>query len=986
MRTNKLLSFCPLFLLMFYGIQIFCQKTSPGFQINTPSYVDSTFVLKKVVPSLATWGLNYNNIDLTSIYSPFNVLVNLRSLGSYKNIMDNEVHDQIKALAEYSEKKGISIVPDLDVRMALPTFEAKYSDELQQMLVVREFKPEESDSIDVVIHSRLLQDHYFNPYITRSGSFIKAYSYILTPEGTIDPLSLVDISKTCTVTAATKDLVDIIVPTKELSISSNIIVTVAFTYLYPDVFAPHIMDFQEEIIRKYADVPLAGAHKDEWGFPPALFGESTYNEFWFTKYRSDAYSKRTGGRDLLNDILLMYKGIKGKENERLLAINHFREMSWQQNGALEDDFYHTVKEIFGPEAIVAVHPTWFPFPERREYKKNGLDWWVVRRDWAQTDEITPFSIRTALAKKWRSPVWYNMFYRFGLPQGSINAEDYVTELWCSALAGGRVNNLPSKLGVKGILGSDYVRAETRIRLLNFIDPVPLDCPVAVVFGHASTMNWAGPYFEDTGMKLVDRLWSMGIPTDLIPTSEIENKNLIIDNNGWIKYGDQRYAAVVLYNPEFEKLSTSIFFNEASKGKTRLFKIGNWLKDFNGKTFNGNATLPKSMAIASSIESVVLEIPKILKKRKIDLQTPASRIMEGFGHTSQTPPTTGFCHLIDGTLIQVAGTNDASGDIIKSEKKIGKHVVIFDAVGVAAVRLNGKGRVQALAAGGLKYFKTGDFIIQLNERIDLAFWTNNNGELEGIIQGWDGEIPSNLLAITKKWVRIGLPVPYQEIEKDTLKKAFIDAEEHYLEKTMLIPYEKLTDIDGNNYLAVKIGDQTWMSENLRASRYKDGTRIFEPRDNNALWDSNSTGAYTWYNNDSAAYENQYGKLYNWNAVKTGKVCPEGWHVSSAEDWTFLIDYMNEQMSTVGYQKISGLPPGKTVAAGKSDNNGFIPQAAGYRDHFGGFMSIGRFGIWWSSSGTDKRAVWNSAKKYLYLANGELNVHQGLSVRCIKDEIK
>src|SRR5690606_16455853 len=136
------------------------------------------------------------------------------------------------------------------------------------------------------------------------------------------------------------------------------------------------------------------------------------------KYRSEVYRDRTGGRDLLADLLLMHKGIEGREKERLQAINHFQEMARVRNVELEAGFYQVVKETFGPEGIVAVHPTWFPYPERREFKKNGLDWWAVKRDWAQTDEVVPFGIRTALAKKWNSPVWFNMYYRYGRPQGS----------------------------------------------------------------------------------------------------------------------------------------------------------------------------------------------------------------------------------------------------------------------------------------------------------------------------------------------------------------------------------------------------------------------------------------------------------------------------------------------------------------------------------------------------------------------------------------
>ena len=306
-----------------------------------------------------------------------------------------------------------------------------------------------------------------------------------------------------------------------------------------------------------------------------------------------------------------------------------------------------------------------------------------------------------------------------------------------------------------------MQGESRVRLLNFITKTPVNCPVAVVFGHPSTMNWSGPYFEDLGMQLVDSLWSMGIRADLIPTSEIENKNLLIDENGWIHYGIQRYAAVVLYNPEFEKNSTAEFFNQASKGKTSLLRVGNWSMDFNGNAFGGNATLPQTMVVAGNFKSAIMEISKILKKRKIELQTPATRIINGFNHVSKAPPTEGFCRLIDGTLIQVAGTNNVAGDIINSKMTIGKYDVAFDAMGVAAVRLDEKGGIQALAAGGLKSFKTSGFAIQLDERIDLALWRNEHGEFEGVIQGLKGEVPPQLLSITKAWVRLAVPIALPE---------------------------------------------------------------------------------------------------------------------------------------------------------------------------------------------------------------------------------
>ncbi|MBE0655804.1 MAG: hypothetical protein IH594_18530, partial [Bacteroidales bacterium] len=121
--------------------------------------------------------------------------------------------------------------------------------------------------------------------------------------------------------------------------------------------------------------------------------------------------------------------------------------------------------------------------------------------------------------------------------------------------------------------------------------------------------------------------------------------------------------------------------------------------------------------------------------------------------------TGFCRLIDGTLIQVAGTHRVSGDPIRTEMNITDHPVSFDAEGIAAVRLDPEGNVQALAAGGLKKFKAGNLEILLDDRVDLALWIDQYGKWQGVLQDWDGVIPDPLLKITKDWSRLAIPVPY-----------------------------------------------------------------------------------------------------------------------------------------------------------------------------------------------------------------------------------
>lgn len=159
--------------------------------------------------------------------------------------------------------------------------------------------------------------------------------------------------------------------------------------------------------------------------------------------------------------------------------------------------------------------------------------------------------------------------------------------------------------------------------------------------------------------------------------------------------------------------------------------------------------------------LIKELLKILKDQNISTQAPATKLE----NRQQLPfikhPTTGSSRLIDGTIIQIAGTDNVKGDPIYSTIKVKGYDVFFDAIGVAAVRLNRAGKVEAIVGGGLKSFKTGSFEINLENRIDIALWKNDRGKWEGIIQGWKGKIPLELLAITRNWNRLGVPVPFPE---------------------------------------------------------------------------------------------------------------------------------------------------------------------------------------------------------------------------------
>ena len=202
--------------------------------------------------------------------------------------------------------------------------------------------------------------------------------------------------------------------------------------------------------------------------------------------------------------------------------------------------------------------------------------------------------------------------------------------------------------------------------------------------------------------------------------------------------------------------------------------------------------------------------------------------------------------------------------------------------------------------------------------------------------------------------------------------------------------EITDEDGNVYTSVKIGTQDWMVENLRTTKYSDGTAI-PNLTGNTEWGNLSTGAWCHYNNDSSQYEATYGKLYNWYAVETGKLCPIGWHVPTDAEWTVLTNHLTAD----GHSGVEGTALKATLgwswvdynnkSGNGTDNYGWLGLSGGGRGNDGYFSSIGGFGVWWCSSEDGTDDAW-----YRHLGYYDVDVIRddegkgsGFSVRCLKD---
>jgi uncharacterized protein (TIGR02145 family) len=220
----------------------------------------------------------------------------------------------------------------------------------------------------------------------------------------------------------------------------------------------------------------------------------------------------------------------------------------------------------------------------------------------------------------------------------------------------------------------------------------------------------------------------------------------------------------------------------------------------------------------------------------------------------------------------------------------------------------------------------------------------------------------------------------------------------------VTYGSVSDIEGNRYKTVEIGTQVWLAENLKTTKFNDGTPI--PLIINKFpWTGNTPG-YGWYENNEAIFKNIYGAYYNWDAVSTGKLCPTGWHVPSDEEWKILemflgmsreqteivtvwrgstegskiketgtINWVQESATGTNESGFTGLPGGVCYVS--------IAGASQYRNYLGEGIS----GVWWTTTElySPYDLVWLRGINYdsSMINRFENTKASGLNVRCIKD---
>lgn len=195
---------------------------------------------------------------------------------------------------------------------------------------------------------------------------------------------------------------------------------------------------------------------------------------------------------------------------------------------------------------------------------------------------------------------------------------------------------------------------------------------------------------------------------------------------------------------------------------------------------------------------------------------------------------------------------------------------------------------------------------------------------------------------------------------------------------------VSDTEGNSYKTVKIGNQVWMAENLKSTRYNDGTEIPLIKGEDE-WSHLAEGAYCWYNDEVTLYKDTYGALYNGFAIASGKVCPVGWHIPEVQELKDLREFLGDSLKAGGKLKEAGTDHWLSPNKGADNSSGFTALPAGFRYFEGTYSSVLNYTSIWSVTKVANDELWYAGLYYAdaALILGHRNKKHGFSVRCLKD---
>lgn len=198
-------------------------------------------------------------------------------------------------------------------------------------------------------------------------------------------------------------------------------------------------------------------------------------------------------------------------------------------------------------------------------------------------------------------------------------------------------------------------------------------------------------------------------------------------------------------------------------------------------------------------------------------------------------------------------------------------------------------------------------------------------------------------------------------------------------------DTIEDVDGNIYHTTRIGNQTWMVENLKTTRFNNGDLITNIK-SNTNWKQSEQAAYSVYNNDSTLVK-VYGLLYNYQCLNDSRnIAPKGWRIPTEEDLRVLESFINSNNQTGVFLKEKGNTHWLPSNATGNNATGFSALPGGFRDNEGDFYMRNANGYYWTNNGSFELYHWSARmfQAFADIRRDEVFKQYGFSIKCIKEE--
>jgi len=434
----------------------------------------------------------------------------------------------------------------------------------------------------------------FPDRLVRSDLF-KAYAFKKTGEGFYAPGSLQEITSLCETKAIDKENVRVTIKAGEKLNGLTVCVMTQQYTTQSTAFGKDEANRFIEALHAYADIPFDGFALDEYGNkfvarPQELGLNQPFRGRWYSTDMALQYKKEKG-EDLDKILFDGRYAPEGKPEVRIKAINSYMDFMRKGGPMVENAVYDTSRIIFGNHIFNGIHNTYHNSLVNDEIWANGIGWWNIRREYAQSDEKTPTTIQMGMALARKQNIMYNQYYDASLEpvvKKALNDLRYGIRTHYHAMNDKRPLRWDLQFP-EAIVKVNKV--ENCARILNKVNPKLPDMKLLVVFGMEALSNWY-PKTEDRGYydlsnkvmaeERAVEIWNAGYLNALVPSELIEMKKLTLNEKGQAVINGHHYDAVVYLHPQYAKESQLQFLEKFVSKGGKLMIEGEARYNFEGR--------------------------------------------------------------------------------------------------------------------------------------------------------------------------------------------------------------------------------------------------------------------------------------------------------------------------------------------------------------------------------------------------------------------